>query len=85
MNHKAVNAVLAASKAWLAAQEKKRHIQLQEAKLRESESKRILYEAQIAHMNNAVVLQDLQIEIKKLELELLEKRAHPPKFNPDEP
>lgn len=42
----------------------------------------ILNEARIAAANNAVLIGDLQIEIKKLELEELKRKASPPAFTP---
>lgn len=78
--------ILAAlGKAWAVMQETQRKIDLAEARTREIVDRRALIETKIARENNTIVLQDIQIDIKKLELERLEKEIHPPRFNPDGP
>lgn len=60
-------------KAKLIALETQRKIDLHNAHLR-------LTEARIAKENNAVVLQDIRIEVEKLKLAEAEKEANPPSW-----
>lgn len=70
------------SKAVAVARDHRRKISLNDQRIAELQQRRILHEAKIARENNAVILQDLEIEKKKLELEQLEKEVHPERFNP---
>ena len=64
------------AKAEIVAREKQRRLDLHNKHLE-------LYEAKIAQANNAVLLQDLEIEKRKLELEAMEKELHPLIHDPD--
>lgn len=76
-----LNAIQKAEKVAIETQRKTDH---HNAKILELEERRILHEAKVAQANNAIVLQDIAIDLKKLELEALEKKLHPPRFNPDD-
>lgn len=65
----------AIGRAQRVALETQRKIDLHEAKIRE---RRELTQAKIARENNIVVLQDIEIERRKLELAEIEKRVNPP-------
>lgn len=81
---KLVYLAVSIARAKMAMLETQRSIDLHDQRIKELGERRALHESKIARENNALVLQDLDIEIKKLELEALEKKLHPVRFNPDD-